>query len=321
MIKISELLLNFIINATWQIAVIALLATAIARLLNNAPARYRHLLWVGVLLLSVALPVWSVFGTKTEESPRQMANRIAQEEIGRGVSEDAPVKLKTTRPGTTLGPTPRPAFAGYLFQNRIQQLSTGPTLVVVLSFVYLLFVLYRLARLWRFWRSTEALKRSIYHKQISGSMAAVAARCRSAFGIKEVPVMCTAMTSAPGVVGGRQPVIILPESFFGELPSETLYSILGHEMAHIARRDFQLNLAYEFLCLPISFHPLASFLKQQIDRTRELACDELVTEKLLEPVAHARSLLRIAGALITPADQALTHGIFDANILDERIIK
>lgn len=47
----------------------------------------------------------------------------------------------------------------------------------------------------------------------------------------------------------------------------------------------------------------------------------MVTERLLEPVAHARSLLRIAGVLITPADQALTLGIFDANILEERIMK
>ena len=97
--------------------------------------------------------------------------------------------------------------------------------------------------------------------------------------------------------------------------------MLGHEMAHIARRDFALNLVYEFLCLPISFHPLANLVKRQIARTRELACDDMVTERLLEPEAYARSLVRVAGALVLPAGQALTLGVFDADILEERIMK
>src|SRR2546426_6896205 len=62
MIRISELLLNFLLNATWQIVVITFVASVGARLLKHAPARYRHALWVASLLLSVVLPLWSVFG-------------------------------------------------------------------------------------------------------------------------------------------------------------------------------------------------------------------------------------------------------------------
>src|SRR5688500_7585796 len=59
---ISELLLNFLLNATWQILAITIVVTVGARLLKDAPARYRHALWVAALCLSVALPLWSVFG-------------------------------------------------------------------------------------------------------------------------------------------------------------------------------------------------------------------------------------------------------------------
>ena len=67
--------------------------------------------------------------------------------------------------------------------------------------------------------------------------------------------------------------------------------MLAHEMAHVARRDFLTNLFCELLSLPISFHPLTYLIKREIDRTRELACDELVTRRVLAPKVYARSLL------------------------------
>src|SRR5882762_6420943 len=62
MTRISELVLNFLLNATWQIPAIMFVASVGARLLKRGPARYRHALWVAALLLSVVLPLWSVFG-------------------------------------------------------------------------------------------------------------------------------------------------------------------------------------------------------------------------------------------------------------------
>src|SRR5882724_5992015 len=53
---ISQLLLTFLINASWQIPLIAALATLCAWLLRHSGARYRHMLWVGALLLSFFLP-------------------------------------------------------------------------------------------------------------------------------------------------------------------------------------------------------------------------------------------------------------------------
>jgi len=133
--------------------------------------------------------------------------------------------------------------------------------------------------------------------------------------------VCSAKVAAPVTIGAPEPLIILPEIFYSPISEETLVSVLGHEMAHVARRDYALNLVYEFLCLPISFHPLALFIKRQIGRTRELACDDVVTERLLEPKAYARALVRVAGSLVAPSSRAFTLGIFDADILEERIMK
>jgi hypothetical protein len=94
----------------------------------------------------------------------------------------------------------------------------------------------------------------------------------------------------PYTIGAYRPLIVLPETFCtaGE---ERLLSVIGHEMAHVARRDYLTNLICELALIPISFHPLAFVIKRQIDRTRELSCDELVSRKLLPPKLYARTLV------------------------------
>src|SRR6185295_17499750 len=52
----SELLLTFLLNAVWQIALLALLASFGAWLLRQSAARFQHWLWVAALCLSLVVP-------------------------------------------------------------------------------------------------------------------------------------------------------------------------------------------------------------------------------------------------------------------------
>src|SRR5690349_19338547 len=54
---ISQLLLTFLLNSVWEIALIASLASVSSWLLRNSAARYRHWIWVAALLLSVGVPL------------------------------------------------------------------------------------------------------------------------------------------------------------------------------------------------------------------------------------------------------------------------
>src|SRR4030095_7468103 len=92
-------------------------------------------------------------------------------------------------------------------------------------------------------------------------------------------------------------------------------------MAHVKRRDFLSNLICELVALPIWFHPLTFLIKRQLDRTRELACDELVTEHVLAPKVYARSLLWAADVSRQYSSQAFMLSIFDGKILEERIVR
>ncbi|MFN2481253.1 MAG: M56 family metallopeptidase, partial [Pyrinomonadaceae bacterium] len=208
-----------------------------------------------------------------------------------------------------------------LRRQRRQTLTSAPALPLALAACYLLFLLFRVAALWRAWRRTERLRRSARALEVSSRLGAVAERCRAAFGLRRIEIRCSAEATAPAALGALAPMIILPASIFDAEASETLASVVGHEAAHVARRDFALNLAYEFFLLPISFHPLARLIKRQVDRTRELACDELVAARVVAPDTYARSLVRVAGALVSPSDHAFTLGVFDADILEERIMR
>jgi len=58
----TQLLLNFLVNAAWQICLIALVAW-LAERLTRSLNRIRHLVWVLALLAAFLLPAWSAVRT------------------------------------------------------------------------------------------------------------------------------------------------------------------------------------------------------------------------------------------------------------------
>jgi uncharacterized membrane protein YkoI len=134
--------------------------------------------------------------------------------------------------------------------------------------------------------------------------------------------MLSTSVAAPITVGIRDPLVILPERLLQEADRDVLTSAIGHELAHVMRRDYLLNLFCELIALPLSFHPATALLKRRIRETRELGCDELVTDKLLEPAIYARSLVQLASAAIMVGrpTKTITVSIVDADILEERVM-
>ena len=134
--------------------------------------------------------------------------------------------------------------------------------------------------------------------------------------------MNSSVLSTPATVGIFHPLIILPEALAREATDEELTAAIGHELVHVWRRDYLLNLIYELIFLPLSFHPAAVLMRRRITQTRELRCDELVTELLLQPEIYARSLVQLARSAMPLARRARTVavGIADADILEVRVM-
>lgn len=188
---------------------------------------------------------------------------------------------------------------------------------------YLAFLTFRLFRLVRAWKKTRRLKRSAYARELPISLQAVFTQCRTAIGAKDIPIFCSKQITTPVTVGAFRPAIILPETLYVESSQSVLLSAVGHEMAHVRRRDFLLNFIYECIYSLVAFHPASIFIKRRINQTREIACDEMVTSSLITPSAYARALLILASFAFGSSNrnnrQDYSVGMLDGNILEKRI--
>jgi beta-lactamase regulating signal transducer with metallopeptidase domain len=212
---------------------------------------------------------------------------------GNGISETihreaVPYADSTGPPGTGS------VWLGDLLHGRSRPLAIAPSVAFLLAGGYLLFLFYRLARLSISYRGATRLRREANRREMSEMMRAIAKQCSDRLNIEETPILSSSKVAGPQMLGVRRKVILLPEKLFDERSSDLLTSVLGHEMAHVRRRDFLFNLIYEFIYLPVSFHPAAALVKRRIDQTRELACDEIVTEKLVDAPAYALAIVVIA---------------------------
>ncbi len=308
MLRISEFILNFVLNSAWQVTAIFVVAALASWLLRNGPARYRHALWMIALVASLVVPVLTT-------------TRVVPEWISSFQVVSSPATFDTVAPIVSQSGSESDLTVTHTSSRRRATVTTTPRSVLFLALGYALFILARALRLTRFWCRKEKLRRSASRTGVTPEIEAAAQRCRDLLSVAEVPVTLSARARVPYTIGALRPLIVLPETFSLNVDESRLLSVIGHEMAHVARRDFLTNLICELVALPVSFHPLAFLIKQQIDRARELACDELVTRHILAPRVYARSLLWAADVSRQYASQAFMLSIFDAQILEERIVR
>ena len=198
---------------------------------------------------------------------------------------------------------------------------TSGTNLQLITILYCAFNLVCVIRFVRLWRQKERLQKS--STVVSDErLERVLNHCREAFHVRDVNIACSRLARVPCATGVRKPLIILPVAFCETADEDVLLSVIGHEMAHISRRDYLVKLLVEIVSLPLSFHPLVFLMKREIERERELACDELITTRVLRPESYARSLLQAADLTLLPASQsAIQLSIFDGKILEKRIMR
>src|SRR5215471_11114617 len=304
--NISRLLLTFLVNSLWQAVAVTAMAAGCSWLLRSAPAKLRHLVWVAALAFSLLVPI---VGTE-------------QLDASRALSYTPPVKGQATDVEVAaVGGFERRLSSAEPFPARPRSISLPPVIAAFIISCYLAFILWRLVRFCLAWKRARRIAYVAFGAGAPVSSARIAQRCRDALGLDDVPILCSVGIEVPLTLGVAGPVIVLPAALLEDPSVDTLTAVIGHEMAHIKRRDFFLNLVYELLYLPISFHPAAALVKRRIARTRELACDEMVAERLLSPSAYARSLVDMASRVTALCRQNYTLGVFDAGNLEERVMK
>jgi hypothetical protein len=166
------------------------------------------------------------------------------------------------------------------------------------------------------WLRADRLASGAHPLSVPGE---VASRCQAALGIPGVEILGSQEISGPVTVGARRPLILLPSRFLDSASPEELTAALGHEMAHVRRRDYAVHLLCEVLLLPVAFHPAAWLVRRRLAQTREMACDEATLETLVRPRVYARALLSLAAASAGLPRPSTTLGVLDAHTLEVRM--
>lgn len=108
---------------------------------------------------------------------------------------------------------------------------------------------------------------------------------------KSVKIIASMKVQVPLVVGHLKPIILLPFGMLTNLSPAQLEAILLHELAHVRRHDFLINLMLSILEILLFYHPVFWLLSNRILEERELCCDDIAVANCGNPRLYARTLL------------------------------
>ena len=97
----------------------------------------------------------------------------------------------------------------------------------------------------------------------------------------------------PAQAGFLKPIVLLPVSLLTQLPTAQLEAIIAHELAHIQRHDYLVNLLQTFVETLLFYHPAVWWVSGVIRAERELCCDQLAAEVTGNRHQYAEALLAV----------------------------
>ncbi|GAB3500878.1 hypothetical protein GCM10027341_26840 [Spirosoma knui] len=132
-------------------------------------------------------------------------------------------------------------------------------------------------------------------------------RLRASLGIRmAVQVKESAQITIPMVIGVLKPVVLLPVSLATNLSLHELEAVLAHELAHVKRFDYAVNLLQSVVEVLYFFHPALWWLSARVREEREHCCDDLAVQacggdgRILAQALARVEELRLAQVYQTP---------------------
>ncbi|MEZ4826816.1 MAG: M56 family metallopeptidase [Bacteroidia bacterium] len=96
--------------------------------------------------------------------------------------------------------------------------------------------------------------------------------------------------SVPMVIGHLKPVILVPAGMLNGISPAQLEAIIVHELAHIRRNDFLINLLISAAEAVLFYHPAYWWIAAHIQEEREHCCDDMVIKYCGDPLSYAKVL-------------------------------
>ena len=251
------LLARSLIDFVWQGALIGLLAWLALALLRNARPQWRYAVACVALLACALLPIarFALALAAVDDAPMPAG-------IPAATIADPALATQTPYAGTVFAlPTPPPASMAWL----VALWASGAGLLSLRMLGGALW-LRRLCR--------EA------HGEAGTWQARVDDLARRLGVRRPVALRLTADGDGPVTAGWWRPVILLPAAVALHMPADLLEALLAHELAHVRRHDYLVNLLQRLVETLLFYHPAVWWLSHRIRIEREFVADDLAATAL-----------------------------------------
>ena len=294
-----------LVHFLWQGAVIAAIAGILLSMLRDRSPQTRYMLACISLVAMIAAPLVTVAA---------LSRSIAAAESRAAL----PVPLQAG-PGADSVPDALSILTNLTMARSVSSVDvvsdarTWLPLVVLLWSAGVGILLLRLLGGW--WRVHRLHRASRF--AASSAWTSAATRIAASLGVaRGVHVVDSLHVDTPTVIGWLRPVILLPVAALAGLSPSQVEAILAHELAHIRRHDFLVNLLQTFAETVLFYHPAVWWLSARIRTEREHCCDVIALSVCGDAVTYAQALVELEGkrTLLSRLAVAATGGMLMARV-------
>jgi len=266
-----------VLHSLWQAAVVALVMALLLLLLQKHTAIVRYLT-ANVALMTVLILAIVTFFRLYQPTEIEFSNETTI------ILDNGSVMIMQN---TTSSSTPFLQEALWTFIDYFNQ---HLPLIVTIWVIGLAFFLLRMigglayVRMLRY-RNTNPLPETWQHKLQELAQKVPVYR--------PVALLESAMVRVPMVIGYLKPVILLPIGTVNGLAPQQVEAILAHELAHIYRNDYLLNILQSFIEMLFYFNPAVWWISANIRAERENCCDDIAVQLCGDSLSYAKALVSL----------------------------
>jgi beta-lactamase regulating signal transducer with metallopeptidase domain len=285
---IVKALCNTLMHSLWQGILLALITGAIIILTRKASAAFRYNLLIGALTLFAfgvtATFIWRLQKPVTHDSSYRSttSHTTAIQTTAAQVISTGPASEEAA------DPIAQPTATGNMTETVIGYFNTHANTIVLIWF---LFICARSVQMAVGLHSVSHLKRTNVF-EVSKDWEDRLLQLAQQLHIQQaIRLMESGIAKAPMVVGYLKPAILIPIGLINSLTTNEVEAILTHELAHIRRRDYLVNLLQCFMEIVFFFNPAVLWISQLIKTERENCCDDLAIAQGRNKESYIRALV------------------------------
>jgi beta-lactamase regulating signal transducer with metallopeptidase domain len=163
----------------------------------------------------------------------------------------------------------------------------------IASVLYLVLLVLPVAHFVRNYRYVQII-RQFGHTKVDVQWRIFVKKIAARIGIKKpVHIWVSEFVSSPVTIGFLKPVILVPLAAINNLSSQQMEAVLLHELSHIRRYDYLINLIINFIKTILYFNPFVKAFVKIVEKEREKSCDEMVLQFQYDSYDYANALLTL----------------------------